>query len=103
MINFLKKTLLSLLISSVLILMAQADVVRVPLGEQSDLNSVVKPERGLSSRTVEAEFGEPLSRHGPVGDPAIYFWEYEQFTVYFEDSYVIHAVSKLKSKTPVKK
>lgn len=83
--------------------LTHAEVVRVPVGEQADAGSVVKPERGVSSRNVERDFGEPISRHGPVGDPAIYFWEYDQFTVYFEDNHVIHAVSKLKSKTPVKK
>lgn len=99
----LKTCIATILFGSSLCLTSIAEVVRVPLGEQADLGSVVKPARGLSSRAVEAEFGQPVSRHGPVGDPPIYYWEYETFTVYFEDSYVIHAVSKLKSKVPVKK
>jgi len=98
-----KTLLLSLFASVALSSGAIAEQVRVPVGEQADVGSVAKPSRGISARSVESQFGAPLSRHGPVGDPAIYFWEYDQFTVYFEDSYVIHAVSKLKSKTPVRK
>jgi hypothetical protein len=98
-----KKRLISLCMCLALSAVSNAEVVRVPLGEQADDSSVVKPQRGLSTRGVEAEFGSPISRHGPVGDPAIYYWEYDQFTVYFEDSYVIHSVSKVKSKTPVKR
>jgi len=99
----LNKILASLLLSSLLIHTANAEVVRVPVGEQNDLNSIEKPERGLSTGSVEDRFGSPISRNGPVGHPPIYFWEYDQFTVYFEDNYVIHSVSKLKSKTAVKK
>lgn len=54
------------------------------------------PERGMSKQQVEAMFGEPDSRHGPTGKPAIYYWEYADFTVYFEANFVIHAVSKHK-------
>ena len=80
-----------------------AEQVRIPVGEQADAESVVKPQRGLSTTQVERKFGSPESKYGPVGQPAIYYWEYKDFTVYFENDYVIHAVSKLKSKTPVKK
>jgi len=43
---------------------------------------------------VERRFGEPRQRVGAVGDPPISRWVYPQFVVYFEGSYVIHAVSR---------
>lgn len=55
------------------------------------------PTRGQSKRQVENEFGAPLGKYGPTGDPSIYYWEYRNFTVYFEDSYVLHAVSNYRS------
>lgn len=82
---------------------AIAEQVRIPIGEQSDVANVAKPAHGRTKAQVVSDFGEPSSKRGPVGDPAIYFWEYDAFTVYFEDDRVIHAVSKYKSKTAMKK
>jgi hypothetical protein len=79
-----------------------AEQIRVPVGEQNDAISTQKPTRGLSANQVESQFGAPVSRHGPVGEPPILFWEYDQFTVYFEGDYVIHAVAKVKSNTPMR-
>ena len=76
---------------------AMADTMRLPIGEQNDRIQGTKPQRGLSSHQVHQQFGEPGSRHGPVGQPAIIYWEYDQFTVYFEGDYVIHSVAKIKS------
>ena len=94
-----KTHLLLALVLSCSALCAIAQEIRIPLGDQSD-QSIAKPARGLSTDAVEQQFGNPESRHGPVGSPPIYYWEYKNFTVYFENSYVLHAVSKLKSKTP---
>jgi len=41
---------------------------------------------------VLAEFGEPNSRKGPVGDPPITVWDYGNFKVYFEYDTVLHTV-----------
>lgn len=79
-----------------------AEQVRIPVGEQSDASSIQKPAHGISKAQVEHRFGAPQSRHGPVGNPPITFWEYENFTVYFEHDRVIHSVSKLKSNQPVR-
>ena len=51
-----------------------------------------KPVRGMSMRKVERLFGEPKEKMLPAGKPPITRWVYEQFTVYFEGKYVIHAV-----------
>lgn len=88
-----------LFLASTLVL---AEKVRIPLGSQSDAN-INKPVHGSTKADVQAQFGSPESSRGPVGDPPIYFWEYPNFTVYFESDRVIHSVSKVKSKSAYKK
>lgn len=58
----------------------------------ADNKPVKKPSRGMSMRKVERLFGEPKEKMLPTGNPPITRWVYEQFTVYFEGKYVIHAV-----------
>ncbi|RLK50395.1 hypothetical protein DFR31_0291 [Alkalispirillum mobile] len=53
-----------------------------------------RPSRGMTRGQVEQRFGEPESRHDPVGDPPITRWEYEDFVVYFEHDHVIRAVTR---------
>ncbi|WP_246438991.1 hypothetical protein [Teredinibacter franksiae] len=60
--------------------------------------SVPVPSRGQSKTQVESTYGSPQSKEGPSGTPPIYYWEYAEFTVYFESDYVIHAVRKYKPK-----
>ena len=50
------------------------------------------PERGLSMDRVEERFGPPRSTRGPVGEPPITHWTYDDFRVVFEHRYVIHTV-----------
>ena len=75
---------------------AVAEDIRVPLGQQDATPEwrTQQPARGLTKAQIEAQYGAPESRNGPTGDPPIYYWEYPDFTVYFEGDYVIHAVSK---------
>jgi len=56
--------------------------------------NVAGPSRGSSMAQVENRFGAPSQRVGAVGDPPISRWVYPQFVVYFEGSYVIHAVAR---------
>jgi hypothetical protein len=42
--------------------------------------------------TVQGRYGEPSSRHAAVGSPPITRWDYPQFSVYFENDRVLHAV-----------
>lgn len=87
------KTLLIILVSfSALIgLPSIAETVRVPIGQQADIS---KPRTGVTKATVEAQFGQPLSKQSPVGEPPISSWEYADFVVYFEHDHVIHSVAK---------
>ena len=75
---------------------AFAEEIRIPLGQQNLTPEwrAQQPERGMTKSQVEANYGAPDSRQGPNGTPPIYYWEYADFTVYFEGDYVIHAVSK---------
>ena len=41
---------------------------------------------------VQAKFGEPSNKSGPVGSPAITKWFYPNFVVVFENDKVLHAV-----------
>lgn len=50
------------------------------------------PSRGMTMSQVRARFGEPQSKHGPVGKPPITRWEYPDFRVVFEHSHVLTAV-----------
>ena len=50
------------------------------------------PRTGLSESSVRNRWGEPKSVTGPVGEPPIRQWHYEDFVVYFEGDRVIHSV-----------
>jgi len=56
-------------------------------------SNVARPERGSTMQAVEAKFGVPQARHDPVGKPPITRWDYADFTVFFENQRVIHAVA----------
>lgn len=55
-----------------------------------------RPDKGMSMKRVLRRFGEPVEKLPPAGKPPITRWIYEDFTVYFENNYVIHAVEKRK-------
>jgi hypothetical protein len=58
--------------------------------------SVETPARGSSMSAVEAKFGAPANKTGPVGSgaqtPPITKWFYPNFVVVFENDKVIHTV-----------
>lgn len=68
-----------------------ADVVQMP-DQTKPSFSFELPGRGMSMTAVEERFGSPLERGTEVGDPPITRWVYNDFTVYFEYQFVIHAV-----------
>jgi hypothetical protein len=51
-----------------------------------------RPNRGSTMATVQGRYGEPTNRHAAVGNPPITRWDYPQFSVYFENDRVLHAV-----------
>ena len=50
------------------------------------------PQRGTPQSQVRAQHGAPLSSKGPVGTPAITRWNYDGFTVYFENGVTLYTV-----------
>lgn len=53
---------------------------------------VETPQRGATMTAVEARFGAPANKAGPVGNPAITKWFYPNFVVVFENDRVLHSV-----------
>ncbi|MGH1537940.1 MAG: hypothetical protein ACRBDX_07820 [Gammaproteobacteria bacterium] len=87
-------------ISSILVLFlavatlqVNAQVVKTPSSSAQVVSNSNMPFRGLSKSQVESKFGQPSSKQGPVGNPAIYRWDYNQYSVFFENNIVIHSVA----------
>ena len=55
-------------------------------------SGVETPQRGSSMAAVEAKFGAPANKSGPVGSPPLTKWFYPNFVVVFENDKVLHAV-----------
>ena len=55
-----------------------------------------RPARAMSMDQVRDQFGPPRQVMGPVGNPPITRWVYDNFVVTFESEYVIHSVVKRK-------
>lgn len=74
---------------------AQAETLAMP--EKADTGvqtfSIDLPGRGMNMVEVEKRFGPPGKKEDEVGDPPITRWLYENFVVYFEYQFVIHAVA----------
>jgi hypothetical protein len=50
------------------------------------------PAKGLSMNQVLSKYGEPVSKNAAVGQPPIVKWQYGEFSVYFENNWVISSV-----------
>lgn len=50
------------------------------------------PGRGMSKAEVRAQFGEPDRARPAVGQPPISRWDYDGFSVYFENDTTLHSV-----------
>lgn len=77
------------LFSAVTVAMAQSPVM---LPDAPSREGLEVPARGADMQRVQARFGAPKARYGPVGDPPITRWTYQDFVVVFEDTKVIHSV-----------
>lgn len=71
-----------------------AEELRTPVGSQADRAHGNYPKAGLSQSSVRAKWGNPLEIRGPVGEPPITQWDYQDFVVYFENDLVLHTVLK---------
>ncbi|QSP93611.1 hypothetical protein LPB19_10330 [Marinobacter salinisoli] len=73
---------------------AVAEQVTVPVGTQADRSGISTPSTGMTQASVRAQWGSPLQIQGPVGEPPISQWHYQNFVVYFEHDRVLHSVLK---------
>lgn len=73
-----------------------AEQITIPVGSQTDRASISTPKTGLGQASVRAAWGAPMEIRGPVGEPPISQWHYQDFIVYFEDNRVLHSVLKPK-------
>ena len=51
-----------------------------------------RPTRGMTQARVESNYGAPVSKVAPVGEPPISRWEYQNMIVYFEYDRVLFTV-----------
>ncbi len=80
---------------------SQAETLLIQRIDQGETNL---PKRGTSMNEVTSKFGQPMAKHAPVGGgskqhPLITRWDFEKFSVYFENSHVVDAVVKRASST----
>lgn len=73
---------------------ARADTLLVENLGAAAGDATERPSRGLSMTKVEARWGAPENRSGPVGKPPITRWDYPGFVVFFEHQHVVHAVRR---------
>jgi len=78
--------LASALIFSIPVL--HAEVIDIPTRTIEE----TMPLRGSTMKQVREQLGEPMQIESAVGKPPITRWHYPQFTVYFEQHFVLHAV-----------
>ena len=88
------RIILSIALISLTAVVASAHAADAPPEpEKVMINTDIKiPKSGMTMKQVEKAFGPPAKKLDPVGKPPITRWVYNQFTVYFEKQYVIHAV-----------
>ena len=91
--NVLSKTTSLVMLLLSLSLPVAAETLNIPANNDKEM-SVSMPGRAMTMEEVRVKFGEPLEIVDAVGTPPITRWNYEHFTVYFEDRYVIHSVYK---------
>ncbi|MCF6262275.1 MAG: hypothetical protein L3J24_01585 [Xanthomonadales bacterium] len=72
---------------------SQADVLRMPdMLTSEELPGL--PQNGLTQQQVRQQHGSPLKEHPAIGDPPITRWDYQDYSVFFENKLVITAVQK---------
>lgn len=70
-----------------------ADEIKIPISSQgSYLGDIQRPALGQKQQQVIEIYGQPTKQYSATGTPAITRWDYENFSVYFEDDVVLHSV-----------
>ena len=85
-----KYTIIILLFLITITKTSQADVLIIDrINQQQSFDT---PERGITMNQVLSQFGEPKLKKNTIGEPPITEWQYENFSVYFEQKWVINSV-----------
>lgn len=76
-----------------------ADVLDIPPDNGMSATPGPLPSRGMSMATVTQSFGDPATRHPAAGGgspktPPITRWDYDGYSVFFENRIVIDVVVK---------
>jgi len=50
------------------------------------------PRNGITMERVRQQYGNPVTEHPAVGEPPITRWDYEDYSVFFENNLVLHSV-----------
>lgn len=96
-----KKILIVLTIVGALSASLSAETLLV---ERAQRDKGAVPNRGQTMSQVEAQYGAPTERQGPVPvnptprNPPITTWVYPAFKVYFEHNHVINTVMRKSTK-----
>jgi hypothetical protein len=69
------------------------DAVEIKPGETLGIEHLDFPRRGMSMDQVKSKLGQPAQIDPAVGKPPITRWVYNDRTIYFERSTVIHVVA----------
>ena len=69
---------------------ALADVLLVDSIQSAP--QIQTPRNGLSMSQVRQQFGSPKAEVPAVGDPPISRWEYDGYSVFFENDLALHSV-----------
>lgn len=85
-----KKSIIVFILLTLYSTLSLSDVLIIDRIQNSQ--SVNVPKRGITMNQVITEFGEPNEKKGPIGEPPITIWKYDNFSVYFEKSWVINSV-----------
>lgn len=91
-----RKTFLMPLLLLSLPILASAEALEMPAATTTASDTAL-PAKGSLMTEVRKRFGEPTTKHAPVGggsrqQPPITRWDYPGFSVFFENNHVVHAV-----------
>ena len=84
---------------------AISDTLLIDVIQNEPANSaagIPRPTYGMSMIQVKETFGSANKEYPAVGIPPITRWNYEKFSVYFEDNTVLHSVINKPAISPAK-
>lgn len=93
-------SLITLFSASLIAPFTTAEVITLPLGEQTLQSDLDMPVRSMNKHDVRRDYGDPQEITDAVGEPPISQWVYADYVVYFEGNWVLYSVVKHPSNDP---